>query len=126
MTAFIGEYDGRLLEIMLVIHDNEKAWCYQIVRPKTELSSEITYYIGSVLQWEVIIQLKKKGCRFFDFGGIVLNPSHEFYDFSKYKISFGGEFSDIYWYYGGVSPAGNFSDAFRNKMQRMLHGKSNH
>ncbi len=125
MTAFIGEYDGHLIEIMLVIHDNEKAWCHKIVRPETELNSEIKYYVGSTLQWEVILHFQKKGYELFDFGGLVLNPSHKFYNFSKYKISFGGELADIFCYFGGISPMGNFIDKLRNKTQHFIHRKIN-
>jgi hypothetical protein len=125
MTTFIGEYDGHLLEIMFVIHDSEKAWCYKIVRPETDLSPEIKYYLGSTLQWEVLNQLKNKGCKLFDFGGVVLNPSHDFHDFSMYKMSFGGELADMHRYYGATSRMGSLAGSFRNKIQQFIHGRPN-
>lgn len=82
----MGIADGKLLVIMLVIHDGVVARNLFIARDESILSKD-SYYIGTVLQWQTLLHFKNLHYKLYDMGGLIKGPS----SLNDYKISFGGE-----------------------------------
>jgi hypothetical protein len=120
MTVFIGEFDDIIYEIMLLIHDGDIVRCHKVTRNEDHPRHKDCYYLGSVLQWEVLMFFKASGYKIFDFGGIVLDPMAPMYPVSRYKMSFGGETTPTYWYQAKISGLTRLLDQVKPFVKRLI------
>jgi peptidoglycan pentaglycine glycine transferase (the first glycine) len=90
--------------IAMNISQFTKSWASSFYAGSNRLHPKLkaTY----LLRWKSILLAKKRGCKIYDFWGVILDsPQHEGY--SKNKLSYGGKLSDaigiwelpIKWYY---------------------------
>lgn len=119
ITVFSGKYREKTLIMKIVIHDGQTARDLFIVRNEEESDHQLSYYVGSALQWETLMYFKERGYNNFDAGGLDLDPGSPTYGVNQYKMSFGGEVVPTYYYEAAVSPMARAALWGRNFVKRL-------
>ncbi|MCJ7805146.1 peptidoglycan bridge formation glycyltransferase FemA/FemB family protein [Patescibacteria group bacterium] len=86
---FVCRYKGRALAAAIIIFYGDSAYYHH--SGSTSKYSEIpsSYF----LQWQIIREAKKRGCKYYNFWGIAPgdNPKHRFAGVTLFKKGFGGQ-----------------------------------
>lgn len=87
--VFIAKKGKRVLSMALVAFYGEMGYyLHAASNPKQKES------VGYSLQWEAIKEAKRRGCKYYNFWGVVkdkyFKPTHPWYGFSLFKKGFGG------------------------------------
>jgi hypothetical protein len=61
------------------------------VKPLDEAVRGMVGPMNRLLHWHELNYYKDRGCRYYDFGGLILDESSPAYNVSRFKLSFGGE-----------------------------------
>lgn len=85
---FIARKSGEVLSMaMIAFYGDMGNYLHAASNPKQES-------VGYLLQWEAIKEAKKRGCKYYNFWGVVkdknFHPRHPWYGFSLFKRGFGG------------------------------------
>ena len=83
---FLGKMEGKYYSSALVIFSHKIAFYHHSASLPTK--EPINYKI----QWEIIQEAKKRGCRFYNFWGLAKKevPNHPWYGLTQFKKGFGG------------------------------------
>ena len=86
---YIAQKDSKILSMALIGFYGEMAYyLHAASNPKQKES------VGYSLQWEAIKEAKRRGCRYYNFWGVLkdkyFKPGHPWYGFSLFKRGFGG------------------------------------
>ena len=86
---FIAKKGGVTLSMALIMFYGEMAYyLHAASNPKHAQS------VGYSLQWEAVKEAKRRGCKYYNFWGVVkdknFHPGHPWYGFSLFKRGFGG------------------------------------
>jgi len=88
VLIFSGKYGGEVLSSAIIIFHSNQAFYHQ----GASLTSKIP--VSYLLQWEIIKEAKKRGCKKYNFWGIVPdtkeNENHPWKGLSLFKKGFGG------------------------------------
>jgi lipid II:glycine glycyltransferase (peptidoglycan interpeptide bridge formation enzyme) len=87
---FFGKYKGEVAAGALIVFWQGTGYYHQAA----SLSKHAKLSIPYLLQWEVIKEAKKRGCRLYDFWGYVdpkINPNHPWSGPTLFKMGYGGE-----------------------------------
>jgi len=84
---FSAEKDGEFLSSSIIIFDEQSAYYYQ----GSSIYSKLP--MAHATLWSAILVAKKRGCRTFNFWGVVDDEmkNHPWYGLSRFKKGFGGE-----------------------------------
>ena len=91
-SLFIAGVDNTSLASALIIFFGKFAFYYQ----SGSISSK--YPVNYLLQWQAILEAKKRGCQFYNMWGIApqdSKPNHTWHGLTIFKTGFGG-FSKVY------------------------------
>jgi lipid II:glycine glycyltransferase (peptidoglycan interpeptide bridge formation enzyme) len=87
---FISKKVGKTQAMAIISFYGESA-CYL---HGASLPAEKGSSVGYLLQWEAIKEAKRRGCKYYNFWGVVkdkhFHPGHPWYGFSLFKRGFGG------------------------------------
>lgn len=86
---FIAKKGGEILSMAMIAFYGEMGYYLHAASVPKEGGS-----VGYSLQWEAIKEAKGRGCRYYNFWGVVkdknFHPGHPWYGFSLFKRGFGG------------------------------------
>lgn len=86
---FIAKKGGKALSMAMIVYYGEMGYYLHAASDQTTKQS-----VGYSLQWEAIKEAKKRGCKYYNFWGVVkdknFHPGHPWYGFSLFKRGFGG------------------------------------
>lgn len=88
-ALFIVEKNKKKLAAAIVIFYGAYAYYHHSGSSESSRNTNASYF----LQWEIIKEAKKRGCKYYDFWGIAPNdnPKHRFAGVTIFKKGFGGE-----------------------------------
>lgn len=128
---FFAKYKGEIISGAVVIFWQGCAYYHQGASDNSKFSKIGASYL---LQWEVIKEAKKRGCKFYNFWGIVPgiksiddlnNPKikkHPWYGLSLFKMGFNGKIVNYLPTYNlAITPMGWFSFLYE-KLERIKKG----
>jgi len=134
---FVSRRDEDVLAMALIVYYADTAYYLYAASQARQQGS-----FGYLLQWEAIKRAKRRGCRLYNFGGIVkqchLSRRHPWYGFSLFKRGFGGfELSYLrtqdlpiswnYWVYRYFEHARVLVRRVRRRVSRSFHrGPADH
>ncbi len=86
---FIAKKGGQVFSMAMIAYYGEMGYyLHAASNPKQ------TQSVGYSLQWEAIKEAKRRGCKYYNFWGVVkdknFHPGHPWYGFSLFKRGFGG------------------------------------
>jgi len=86
---YIAKKSNRILSMAMIAFYGEMGnYLHAASNPKEEQS------VGYSLQWEAIKEAERRGCKYYNFWGVVkdknFHPGHPWYGFSLFKRGFGG------------------------------------
>ena len=86
---FLAEHKGKIISANIISLFGQKA-IYLHGASADEYRNLMPTYL---LQWEAILEAKKSGCKFYDFGGVVSEEEtkHSWAGISRFKRGFGGK-----------------------------------
>lgn len=86
---FIVKLKGKVLVCAIIIFYGKVAYYHHSASSKYSLGTPASYF----LQWQVILEAKKRGCNIYNFWGIAPtdDPKHRFAGVTLFKKGFGGE-----------------------------------
>jgi len=85
ISLYCAEYDGRIIAANLAVFYGETA-TYLHGATEDEYRNVMAPYL---LQWQAILDAKKKGCKFYDFGGVSVNGNNlNWSGITKFKLGF--------------------------------------
>ena len=90
VSIFFGSYKGEVVATSLVIFWSGVAFYHQAASLPEHSKLSIPY----LLQWEAILEAKRRGCKIYDFWGYVdpiKYPKHPWAGPTLFKMGFGGE-----------------------------------
>jgi len=86
---FIARKGNTFLSMALIVFYGEMGYYLHAASNPKEAQS-----VGYSLQWEAIKEAKRRGCKYYNFWGVVkdknFHPGHPWYGFSLFKRGFGG------------------------------------
>ena len=86
---FIAKKGGSVLAMAMIMFYGEMGYYLHAASNPKEAQS-----VGYSLQWEAIKEAKRRGCKYYNFWGVVkdknFHPGHPWYGFSLFKRGFGG------------------------------------
>lgn len=87
-VIFRGYYENKLLGAALIVFYGDEAIYHHSAHLRTEEDIPVSY----LLQWEAILEAKKRGKKRYNFWGIepTQNPRHPWYGLTQFKMGFGG------------------------------------
>lgn len=93
-TLFIGKIQNQVATVALMIQSGQTAYYYS-GGSNYELNRQ--YSCSAFIIWKAICYYNNLGVRFFDMGGVPVNPSreHPAYGVYAFKRSFGGEYMEF-------------------------------
>jgi lipid II:glycine glycyltransferase (peptidoglycan interpeptide bridge formation enzyme) len=109
MTLVTASFKDQILMMLFIISDGYTATAHIGARNEASPYQQEMYYLGSVVQWEILLYLKNRGIHVYDLGGIALSPNSPTAGIAQFKLSFGGEVAPIYSYEAAFS---NLAKAF--------------
>lgn len=88
-SLFLADYKGQILSVAMIIFYGDMA----VYHYSGTASKHPKIFSSYLLQWEVIKEAKKRGCRVYNFWGIAPtdDPKHRFAGVTTFKKGFGGE-----------------------------------
>jgi len=88
---FLGKVENKYYSAALIIFSHQIAFYHH------SASLPIKEPLNYKIQWEVMQEAKKMGCRYYNFWGLAkkMEPSHPWYGLSLFKIGFGGRRIDF-------------------------------
>ncbi|MCH7541269.1 peptidoglycan bridge formation glycyltransferase FemA/FemB family protein [Patescibacteria group bacterium] len=86
---FIAKKGGKVLSMAMIVYYGEMGYYLHAASDPTTKQS-----VGYSLQWEALKEAKRRGCKYYNFWGVVkdknFHPEHPWYGFSLFKKGFGG------------------------------------
>ena len=87
---FISRKSGKVQAMAIIAFYGDSAYYLHGASLPAEKGSSVGY----LLQWEAIKEAKRRGCKYYNFWGVVkdehFHPGHPWYGFSLFKRGFGG------------------------------------
>ncbi|MFN4817229.1 MAG: lipid II:glycine glycyltransferase FemX [Pseudanabaena sp.] len=82
-----AKYNGEILAAILLIYWGER--CTYLYGGRSERAKQVMPVYA--LHWAAIQRAKQLGYRIYDFYGFSDDPTHAYYQFSRFKVKFGGK-----------------------------------
>lgn len=87
IKLFLGKYQGEILTAAIIVFYGKEASYHHAASSSQYPKIPASY----LLQWEAIKEAKRRGCKIYNFWGIVENhPKHPWAGLSLFKMGFGG------------------------------------
>lgn len=88
ISIFLGKYQGEIISSAMIIFWSNIGFYHQGASSAKYPKIPVSY----LLQWEAIKEAKKRGCKLYNFWGIVPNgsPKHPYLGLTLFKKGFGG------------------------------------
>lgn len=96
VVIFLGKYDDTILSVAVMYYYGNMG-----IYRHSASTSEHQYRkvpIAYLLQWEAILEAKKRGCKYYNFWGVApenASKKHPFYGITHFKKGFGGKQYDL-------------------------------
>ncbi|BCX15504.1 MAG: hypothetical protein KatS3mg097_396 [Candidatus Parcubacteria bacterium] len=89
---FLGKVENKYYSVALIIFSHKLAFYHH------SASYPIKEPLNYKLQWEIIQEAKKRGCKFYNFWGIARKETsrHPWYGLTQFKKGFGGELIKLF------------------------------